>query len=190
MTRAQTIVTLCGSLRAGSLNRRLADSAAELAPDGMIVRPSPSLADIPLYNADLQNSDGFPPQVLALVDAIGAADGVLIVSPEYNYSVPGALKNAIDWISRHPSQPFAGKPVCLQSAAAGMLGGARMQYHLRQILVFLDAQVFNKPEVFVTFAGQKFDAETGRLTDDATRTAIATQLTAFSTFVSRNTGTA
>jgi chromate reductase len=186
MTGPQKIVTLCGSLRAGSLNRKLAASAIDLAPEGMVIGAPVDIDGIPLYNADLQTADGFPAQVQALVDAIATADGVLIVSPEYNYSVPGALKNAIDWISRHPSQPFKDKPVCLQSAAAGMLGGARMQYHLRQILVFLEAQVFNKPEVFVSFAGQKFDAQTGRLSDDATRTAVAAQLSAFSTFVARN----
>jgi chromate reductase len=185
MAHQQTILTLCGSLRQGSFNRRLAATAPELAPEGMVFVEAPPIGGIPLYNADLQNDSGFPDDVSALVRAISAADGVLIVSPEYNFSVPGVLKNAIDWVSRHPDQPFAGKPICLQSAAGGLLGGSRGQYHLRQIMVFLEAQVFTKPEVFVTFAAKKFDEASGQLTDAPTREAIAAQLKSFSGFVAR-----
>ncbi|WP_114965894.1 NADPH-dependent FMN reductase [Alkalilacustris brevis] len=188
MAQQQNILILCGSLRQGSFNRKLANSAQELAPPNMRFSEAPPIGDIPHYNADVQNSEGFPPQVVALAEAVAAADGVLIVSPEYNFSVPGVLKNAIDWVSRQPEQPFRGKPVALQSAAGGLLGGARSQYHMRQIMVFLEAQVFTKPEVFVTFAAKKFDEGTGRLSDEATRDAVAAQLKAFSDFVARMNG--
>lgn len=181
----QQVLVLCGSLRAGSFNRMLCNTLPELAPDGMRFVAAPEIGDIPLYDADLQQASGFPAPVTALGDAVRAADAVMIVSPEYNYSVPGVLKNAIDWVSRLPDQPFAGKPVALQSAAIGMLGGARCQYHLRQIMVFLDAIVFTKPEVFVSFAKSKVDEEAGRVSDGPTRDAIAAQLKAFQPFVER-----
>jgi chromate reductase len=119
-----------------------------------------------------------------MAEAIRAADGVVIVTPEYNYSVPGVLKNAIDWLSRLPSQPFAGKPLAIQSASPGALGGARAQYHLRQMLVFLDAMVLNKPEVMVSGAASKISPE-GELTDEATRKFLAGQLEAFAAFIRR-----
>jgi chromate reductase len=185
MTQKQILV-VCGSLRAGSFNRMICNTLPELAPDGLRFVDAPPIAGFPLYDADLQ-ATGMPAPVTALGEAIRAADGVIIVSPEYNYSVPGVLKNAIDWVSRLPDQPFAGKPVALQSAAIGMLGGARCQYHLRQIMVFLDAQVFNKPEVFVSFAKTKVDEEKGLVTDAPTRDAITAQLKAFLPFVERMT---
>ena len=95
------------------------------------------------------------------------------------------LKNALDWVSRLPDQPFKGKPIALQSAATGMLGGARAQYHMRQIMVFLEALVFTKPEIFVSFAKDKVDPQTDRLVDEATRTMIASQLDGFAQFVAR-----
>lgn len=179
------ILVICGSLRAGSINRMVANTVAEIAPAGLSFTDAPPIGDIPLYNADIQEGEGFPPAVTALGDAIRAADGVLIITPEYNYSVPGVLKNAIDWVSRLKDQPLAGKPVALQSAAIGALGGARCQYHLRQIMVFLDALVFNKPEVFVTFAKTKVDEASGKLTDEGTRKVITTQLEGFAGFINR-----
>lgn len=181
----RNILVLCGSLRTGSLNRMLANTLPELAPEGMRIAMAPEIGAIPPYNADDQGRDGFPEPVEALAEAIAGADGLIIVSPEYNYSVPGALKNAIDWVSRLPDQPFRDKPVALQSAAAGLLGGARMQYHLRQILVFLEAPVLTRPEVFVTFAKGKVDEERGVVTDAPTREMIAAQLAAFAGFVER-----
>lgn len=176
------ILTICGSLRAQSLNRALANTLPELAPDGMTFTDAPSFGDFPIFDGDLLARSGTPDGVVALGDAIRAADGVVIVSPEYNYSIPGGLKNAIDWISRLENQPFIGKPVAIQSAAPGFIGGARMQYHLRQAMVFMDARVLNKPEVFVGMAAGKI--EDGRLTDDASRTAVSAQLSAFATFIS------
>ncbi|MGB0087439.1 MAG: NADPH-dependent FMN reductase [Rhodomicrobiaceae bacterium] len=185
MAQRYDVVAICGSLRKGSFNRMILNTLPELAPDGMIIGESPPIDAFPLYNADLQQASGFPDAVMVLASAIRAADGVIIVSPEYNYSVPGLLKNAIDWVSRLPNQPFAGKPIALQSAAGGVLGGARAQYHMRQIMVFLDALVFNKPEVFVTFAPTKVDAERGVVSDEPTRDTIKAQLAAFAQFIDR-----
>ena len=97
------ILSICGSLRKGSFNAMVQRLLPSLAPDGMTIKPAPSFADFPLYNADVQNSTGFPAPVKALADAIRAADGVIFCSPEYNFSIPGGLKNAIDWVSRLPS---------------------------------------------------------------------------------------
>ena len=149
----------------------------------MHLAPLGSIGDFPLYDADVQASDGFPPAVTAMGEAIKAADGVIIVSPEYNYSVPGGLKNAIDWLSRLPSQVFAAKPVLIQSASPGALGGARMQYHLRQIMVFLDGRVLNRPEVMIAGAAGKADPATGDLIDEATKEFLRKQLAAFAAFV-------
>ena len=114
-----------------------------------------------------------------------AADGVLVVSSEYNWSIPGGLKNAIDWLSRYKDVALKDKPVCIQSAAPGLLGGSRMQYHLRQCLTSIDALIFGRPEVIVTFAPQKFDAETLELKDQATRDMIKLQLAGFAKFIER-----
>ncbi len=133
------ILTICGSLRKKSYNRGLMNVLPSVAPAGMTFKESPSIAAIPHYDADDQNSTGFPASVTAFADAIRQADGIIIVTPEYNWTIPGTLKNALDWVSRMKDQPFAGKPVALQSATQGPLGGARVQYHLRQALVFLDA---------------------------------------------------
>jgi chromate reductase, NAD(P)H dehydrogenase (quinone) len=177
-------VTLLGSLRHGSHNTAIARALPALAPGGVAITPLGSVGDLPLYNADIQ-AEGFPAAVQRMGDAIAQADGVIIVTPEYNYSVPGVLKNALDWLSRLPAQPFAAKPVAIQSGSPGMFGGARAQYHLRQSLVFLDARVLNKPEVMIGQIASKVDSATGELTDETTRTFIARQLQAFAAFVRR-----
>ena len=128
---------------------------------------------------------GVPADVDAFADAIRAADGVVVVSPEYNWSIPGGLKNAIDWVSRLKDVPFKDKPVALQSASAGQVGGARMQFHLRMALTSIDAVMFGKPEVFVNFAAKKIDEKTGALTDEPTRDIIRQQLAAFAKFIKR-----
>lgn len=180
-----TILSICGSLRSGSYNRIVANALPQLAPDGMTVVAAPPFDRFPFYNADIQRSQGFPAEVRVLADAVRSADGVVFVTPEYNFSVPGALKNALDWLSRLDDRPFAGKPVAIQSAATGPVGGARVQYHLRQILVFLDAIAFTRPEVFVSFAKSKVDEATGELVDEQTRYFIQAQLDAFGVFVKR-----
>ena len=166
MTTPLKVLGISGSLRRGSYNTAALRAAQSLAPADMSIEIA-SIANIPFYDADLQ-AQGFPAPVQALGDQIRAADAVLIASPEYNYSIPGGLKNAIDWISRLPNQPFAGKPVAMIGASMSLLGAARAQYHLRQSFVFLDALPINKPEVFITLAHQKFDAA-GALTDEPTR---------------------
>ena len=177
------VVTICGSLRKGSYNAALARMAPKLAPAGLSVQEAPSWAEIPIYNFDTQNGSGFPAPAVAWADAIRAADGVLICSPEYNWSIPGGLKNAIDWVSRMKDQPFAGKPVALQSAAGGLLGGARMQYQMRQSLISLDVHWFGRPEVIVSFAAQKFDAATLELKDQTAIDMIKTQLAGFEKYI-------
>jgi chromate reductase len=176
------ILTLCGSIRAKSYNASLVRALPKLAPGGMFFTAAPPIANIPHYDADMQQASGPPAVAVELGHAIREADGVLIASPEYNYSIPGALKNAIDWASRLPNQPFAGKPVLIQSVSTGAVGGARMQHHLRQVLVFVDALVFARPEVMIGLAAAKFD-EAGKLTDDATRDLVRAQLAGFASFV-------
>jgi chromate reductase len=179
------VISICGSLRKGSYNRMLMNTLPGLAPGGMKIKEAPSFAEFPLYNADIQNSTGFPAPVNTLAEAIRSADGVIIVTPEYNFSTPGGLKNALDWVSRLPNQPFAGKPVALQSASPGPLGGGRVQYDLRKTFVFLDALTLNKPEIFVGNFGSKFDEKTGEIKDDATRNFVKQQLESFAKFIEK-----
>jgi len=181
--RTLDVVGICGSLRKASYNRMVLQALPGLAPASMQIREAPPFHEFPLYNADLQSASGFPAPVEALGSAIRAADGVIIVTPEYNFGIPGALKNAIDWISRLPSQPFAGKPIALQSVSPGPLGGARVQYDLRRSLVFLDALTLNKPEIFIGNHAQRIDEKTGRITDAPTQELLRQQLAAFATFI-------
>ena len=183
MTDTLKILTICGSLRKGSYNAALARMAPKLGPPGLSFHDAPSFAQLPIYNFDDQNSTGWPAGATAWADAIRAADGLLFVSPEYNWSIPGGLKNAIDWVSRMKDQPFNGKPCAVQSAAGGLLGGARMQYHLRQSLISLDVQWFGRPEVIVSFAPQKFDATTLELTDKTAIDMVKAQLAGFEKFI-------
>ncbi|EOI3548048.1 NADPH-dependent FMN reductase [Cronobacter dublinensis] len=185
MSETLNIVTLIGSLRKGSFNAMVARSLPSLAPAGMAVAELPSIRDIPLYDADIQQDEGFPQTVEAIAEQIRQADGVVIVTPEYNYSVPGGLKNAIDWLSRLPDQPLAGKPVLIQTSSMGAIGGARCQYHLRQILVFLDAMVMNKPEFMGGAIQNKVDTQTGEVVDQSTRDHLTGQLTAFVEYIRR-----
>lgn len=186
--RTLNVIAICGSLRKGSYNRMIVNLLPGWAPAEMKVSEAPPWAEFPLYNADVQNSTGFPAPVQKLAEAIRAADGVIFVSPEYNYSIPGGLKNAIDWISRVPNQPFVGKPIALISATGGLLGGGRMQYDLRRCMIFLDALTMNKPEVFIGGAAQKFDEKTGQLKDEAAVGFIKQQLAAFAKFIVQHGG--
>ncbi len=181
--RTLTVVSICGSLRKSSYNRMVMQALPGLAPETMRISEAPPFDAFPLYNADLQAASGFPAPVTALADALRAADGVIIVTPEYNFGIPGGLKNAIDWVSRLPNQPFAGKPVALQSASPGPLGGGRVQYELRRSMVFLDALVLNKPEIFIGNCAQRIDQATAEITDAATRDFIGQQLAAFAGFI-------
>ena len=160
------VLGICGSLRKASLNMAALRACGELLPAGMTLKIT-GVGDLPLYNQDVFDA-GLPDAVKRFRDEVAQADGLLIASPEYNFSVSGALKNAIDWGSRAPSQVFHEKPVAIFSATGGPLGGARVQYDLRKILFQLWAHVLPKPEVFIGAAATKFDAQ-GRLTDETTR---------------------
>ena len=177
------LLGIAGSLRAGSFNASLIRAAAAAAPDGMEVAPFDRLGDVPPYNDDVRQQ-AFPEPVAALGDRIRAADGVLIATPEYNYGVPGVLKNAIDWVSRLPEQPFRDKPIGIMGAAMGNLGTARSQYDLRRSFIFLEGLVMNRPEIFVGGAHTKFDDD-GALTDGPTRDLLADYMKAFAAWIGR-----
>ncbi len=160
------IIGFAGSLRKGSYNRSLLRSADQLLPQDTILEIF-DLSDIPPFNQDLEAN--MPAKVNEFKSKIRESDALLIATPEYNYSVPGVLKNAIDYASRpYGDNPFDDKPVAIMSASVGMLGGARAQYHLRQMFVFLNMHPINAPEVIVTSASNKFDAE-GNLLDENTK---------------------
>lgn len=178
------IVTICGSLRKGSYNRMVMNVLPSVAPAGMKLKELGGIDKFPLYNADLHADGKFPEVVTNFADQIRAADAVIVNSPEYNYTIPGALKNAIDWVSRLKDQPFKDKAVAIQSASQGPLGGARMQYHMRQMFVFLGSFVFNTPEIFVGTAQNRFN-DKGELTDAATKEFLGKQLEGFAKFVER-----
>jgi chromate reductase, NAD(P)H dehydrogenase (quinone) len=178
------VLVICGSLRKGSYNAALARTLPELAPPEMKLKAAPAYDSLPMYNADIQEASGFPPGAEDLAAAIRAADGVIIVSPEYNWTIPGALKNAIDWVSRMKDQPFKEKPVAIQSCSQGPLGGSRMQYHMRMTLTYLSAFIFGTPEVIVANAQSKFDKNL-KLTDEQTRKFVSQQLAAFAKFIQR-----
>ena len=160
------ILAFCGSLRAASYNKAALRVADEVKPGDMSLEHA-EIGDLPHYNADVQ-AKGIPAPVERVAAQLKATDGILWVTPEFNFSIPGVLKNAIDWLSRMTPQPFADKPVAIMGAAAGALGTGRAQYDLRRMCVFLDMHPLNKPEVFIGAAHTKFDAA-GKLTDEPTR---------------------
>jgi chromate reductase len=161
-----TVLGISGSLRKASYNTAALRAAQELAPDGMTIEMF-DLLPLPLYNEDVKAA-GFPPVVQQLRAKIKAADALLFACPEYNYSMSGVLKNAIDWASRPPDQPFNEKPVAILGASPSALGTGRAQYHLRQSCIFLNMHPVNKPEVMIAAAHTKFN-EQGHLTDEPTR---------------------
>ncbi|HSA79633.1 MAG TPA: NADPH-dependent FMN reductase [Geminicoccaceae bacterium] len=170
-----SVLGIAGSLRQGSYNKAALRAAIELAPPGMTIEIF-DLAPIQLYNEDVKQR-GFPPSEQEFRERIRAADALLIVTPEYNRGVPGVLKNAIDWASRPPDQPFSGKPAAILGASPGMIGTAVAQYELRRYLGILNAVVMNTPSVMINNAAEKFDAQ-GRLTDQPTREVIGRALQA------------
>lgn len=170
MPRPITVLGIAGSLRKASYNRAALRAAQQLAPETCRIEIF-ELDGIPPFN---QDEEGNPPaKVTAFKQAIRAADAILIVTPEYNYSVPGVLKNAIDWASRpYGDSAWDGKPVAVMGAAGGPLGSARAQYHLRQMFVFLNMFPVNKPEVMIGSAQEKFDAQ-GNLTNETSKKLIS-----------------
>ena len=187
--RPLRFVVMVGSLRKASFNAAIARALPALAPEEVTMGPLPSVGEFPLYNHDVQD-EGFPPIVTRTANAIRKADGVIVVTPEYNHSIPGVLKNAVDWISRLPNQPFAGKPIALESGSPSLFGGLRAQLQLRHMFVYLDGRMLNKPEVIIPQINTKIDAATGELTDPATRGFIADQLKAFADFARMRHGSA
>ena len=169
------ILGIAGSIRKASLNRAALRAAAELLPEGAELTTF-EIDEIPPFS---QDSEANPPAaVTAFKAAIRDADAILFVSPEYNYSIPGVLKNAIDWASRpYGDSAWDGKPAAIMGVSGGALGTARMQYDLRKVMVFLNMFPLNRPEVMIGNSGKRFDAE-GNLTDDATREIMAKQLAA------------
>jgi chromate reductase len=163
MSEPIKLVAFCGSLRKASFNRMALNAFIERVPAGVTVQTIE--IDWPLYDADIQ-AKGFPDKVQAAQKAMLEADGIVFACPEYNYGPSGVLKNAIDWLSRMTPQPFAAKPVAMFGASGGVLGTARAQYQLRQILIFLDGRPVNKPEVMIGGAANRF--ADGKLTDEAT----------------------
>jgi chromate reductase, NAD(P)H dehydrogenase (quinone) len=175
------ILGICGSLRKASLNMAALRACNELLPQGMSLRIT-SIADLPLFNQDVFDA-GIPEPAKRLRAEIAEADGVLIASPEYNFSVSAPLKNAIDWASRPPNQSWQDKPVAIFSVTPGPLGGARVQYDLRRILGQIWAHVLPRPEVFIGAGPTKFTD--GKLTDEATRKFLADLLAGFKPWIER-----
>ena len=167
------VLGLCGSLRRESTNLGLLRYARENAPKGMEVKLA-DLTEVPFFNSDLTD---MPTSVQRLLDDIEQADALLLACPEYNYSMAPALKNALDWASRETeNRLLAGKPASIVGSGGGM-GSARAQYHLRQVCVFLDIRLLNKPEVFSNAFSGSFDKE-GNLNDERIQKLVVEQLTA------------
>jgi chromate reductase len=182
-SRPFEIASFAGSLRQGSLNRALLRAAVALAPPTLRIAIH-DLAAVPLYNGDVE-ARAVPEPVEALRAAVRAADGLLIVTPEYNHGVPGVLKNTIDWLSRPPrGSALDGKPAAIMGASPGLTGTARGQSQLRQAFVFTNTYAMPQPEVLVARAHEKFDAR-GELTDAPTREFLAAFLARFAEWVAR-----
>jgi chromate reductase len=176
------VLGICGSLRKKSFNMAALRAAGELVPPGMSLHIT-SIADLPMFNQDVLDA-GMPEPVKRFRAEVAQADGVLIASPEYNFSVTPPLKNAIDWASRPPDQVWQDKPIAIFSVAPGPVGGARVQYDLRKILVQIWGLVLPRPEVFIGNAASKFDAEL-RLTDETTRKFLSDLLVGFKAWIIR-----
>jgi chromate reductase len=172
-------VAISGSLRKQSYNTMVLKAVQKLLPTSTTFEQL-SLADIPLYNFDLHEKE-FPEPIEKICAAIKAADALIIVTPEYNYSIPGALKNVIDFLSKHTAKPFDKKAIGIISASPSLLGGVRAQYHLRQVLVAVNAMTMNVPEVVITQVNTKFD-EAGNLTDEKTKEFLIKFIAALSDF--------
>jgi len=176
-----TIGILEGSARRASLSRAAGRAVPGILPDGMTAVTLPNPGDLPIFNQDLLD-DGMPTAVSALIDAVAAVDAVLIVTPEYNWSIPGGLKNALDWLSRKNPNPLAHKPVTIWSVSPGLLGGARVHESLRHTLLCQDMLVMAKPEVQIAGAKGKLDVDAGQITHADTADFLRGHLSAFATF--------
>jgi chromate reductase len=177
------VAAFAGSLRKASYNRALLRAAVELVPANMTIEIL-EIGGIPVYNADVE-AEGDPAAVAEFKRQVGAADGLLIATPEYNYGVPGVTKNVIDWASRPPRESVLdGKPVAVMGATPGMWGTARGQAQLRQAFTFTNSIAMLKPEILVARAREKFDDQ-GRLVDETTREFLGKFLVAFAAWIER-----
>ncbi len=183
MTR---VLAIPGSLRRGSYNRRLLCAAIECAPGGTSVHITDDLPLVPLFDEDLEQSTGGGPEAVRRLRAqVGAADGLLIATPEYNQSIPGVLKNGIDWLSRPgPEEVLVGKPVAIIGASSGRWGTRLAQAALRQTLTAAEAVVLPQPALFVREAERVFD-EHGRLAHEPTREQLRQLLASFARWIER-----
>jgi chromate reductase len=184
MARTYRVAGISGSLRAGSYNTATLRAARELAPDALDIEVV-TLEDVPLFNADVE-ARGWPARVRELRDLIGNADAVIFASPEYNYSITGVLKNAIDWLSRPEGEaPLNGKPAAIVGATPSFVGTARGQSHLRQVVFYNAMPLLPTAEVLIARAGDRFDG-VGRLTDEKTREVLKDMLDKFARWVARH----
>lgn len=161
-----SLVGICGSMRKDSYNLKLLKEFKQALPNPDALEIV-TLHDVPFYNEDVEVV-GFPSSVVRLSSRIKDAGTIIFAAPEYNYSIPGVLKNAIDWVSRHPDKPFAGKKAAIIGASPGRFGASRCHYHLRQVGVTLDLRFINQPEVMVGEINKKFSPD-GRLNDAFTQ---------------------
>jgi len=175
------LLGISGSLRAGATNRKLVREAARLYGEADYTEAD---LDLPLYNSDVEDADGIPAKVQTLAGQIAAADAVIISGPEYNKSISGVLKNALDWVSRTKGNPWADKPVAIMSAAAGRAGGERTQFALRLCLVAFRPRLLQGPEVMLASSSTQFDDD-GGLTNERTVAALTELMQALRTEVGR-----
>jgi len=173
------LIGISGSLRRASFNTALLRAAGTLLPAGVALEVR-TLHDVPLYDGDVE-ARGLPAGVTALRDAIRAADGVVLSTPEYNNSLPGVLKNALDWVSRGPDQPLAGKPVTVLSASPGGFGGARAQLAWLPVLATLGARWMHAPQFYLSAAHKAFAAD-GSLTDERSREQLSKLMASFASW--------
>jgi chromate reductase len=184
MTKTRNVAVIVGSLRKDSLNRKAALALADLAPEGVELSIV-EIGDLPHYDEDAEAA-GAPEAWTRFREQVKASDAVLFVTPEYNRSVPGVLKNAIDVGSRpYGASVFAGKPAAVMSLSQGAIGGFGANHHLRQSLVFLDMPVLQQPEAYVGNAGSLFD-ESGAVAEEGTRAFFKTFIAAFARWIERH----
>lgn len=176
---------ICGSLRAAALSGAAAKAAAGLFPEDVDAVVLPSFGALPLYNQDIQDA-GMPEVVTAYAAAVAEVDAVLFVTPEYNWSIPGGLKNAIDWLSRLNPHPLDGKPAAIWSVSPGLLGGARVHEGLRHVLHSQGMLIMSKPEVQIAGAKGKLDVAAGTVIHEDTKTFLTAHLASFSNFTKKH----
>jgi len=182
MKKNYHFVAISGSVRKESYNTMVLKYLQKTAPANIVIEQI-SIIDVPIYNFDLHEKF-YPESVEKLCNAIKTADAFIIITPEYNYSIPGVLKNVIDFLSKHPKKPFDKKVVGIISASPSLLGGVRAQYHLRQILVAVNAMTMNIPEVVITQVNKKFD-EAGNLSDEKTKEFLKKMIDALADFATK-----